>query len=209
MTAPLDPLAEPAAASALTGEDRNHFMELRRSTAALRRRVTAGDTARWLLLSGAVLVPLGFLLIVAGYWGAAHAPRVIQQIPYELSGGVLGTALVFVGGFSYFGYWLTQILREQQKAAGRLDAQTAALVQELRALRSALAGPAGEPASDEPELVATPGGSLAHLPTCPIVAGRVDTRPAPANGSRPCKICQPVSEPDRAIQADHVGRFRS
>lgn len=177
----VEPVEEPVAD---TG--RNRLAELRQAAANLHRRASTAGTERWLLLAGAILVPLGLVLIVAGYWGAAHAPRVIQQIPYQLSGGVLGTALVFAGGFSYFAYWLTQILNEQQRTAARLDAQTAALVEELRALRAAVVGV--EAVSDEPDLVTTPGGTLAHLPSCPVVAGRADTKPAAA-GSRPCKVC--------------------
>ena len=73
---------------------RNRVAELRAMTARLAGGGT-GPSERSLLLAGAVLVPLGVLLIIGGYWGAAHAPRVIQQIPYEISGGILGLAFVF------------------------------------------------------------------------------------------------------------------
>ena len=116
-------------------EPRNHLAELRLAARALGRRRGA-DSERWLLTAGAALVPLGLVLVLLGYWGAAHAPREIQQIPYLISGGLLGVALVFAGGFAYFGYWLTRILREQIRSVERIEEQTQRLTEELRGLRS-------------------------------------------------------------------------
>ena len=112
-------------------ETRNHLAELRLAARALGRR-SGADTQRWLLTAGAALVPIGLLLVVLGYWGAAHAPREIQQVPYLISGGLLGLALVFAGGFAYFAYWLTRILREQIRIGDKIDEQTQRLSDELR-----------------------------------------------------------------------------
>jgi hypothetical protein len=131
-----------AAAAVLpeAGETRRDVIaELHRSARRLATATSLQD--RWLLWAGSVLVPLGLLLIALGYRGAAHAPRVIQQIPYEISGGMLGLALVFAGGFSYFAWWLTRVVRQQERLAARIDAQTATLVAELRSLRESLSVP--------------------------------------------------------------------
>jgi hypothetical protein len=189
---------------------RDHLETLRASVRSLATRAAGNETERWLLRAGAILVPFGFVAILAGYWGAAHAGRVIQQIPYQISGGILGLALVFAGAFSYFAYWLTRILRAQQRVITALDEQTQAIVGELRSLRGQIpvttaarvvsttgtatpvttadGGAAGT-------LVATPKGSLVHLGTCPVVAGRGDLRPVEVIGAgdRPCKVCAPVS----------------
>jgi hypothetical protein len=190
---------------------RDHLETLRGSVRSLATRAGGDETERWLLRAGAILVPFGFVAILAGYWGAAHAGRVIQQIPYQISGGILGLALVFAGAFSYFAYWLTRILRAQQRVITALDEQTQAIVGELRSLRDQIsAAPAAAvvptaggaaPAVTAADggaagtLVATPKGSLVHLGTCPVVAGRDDLRPVEVIGAgdRPCKVCAPVS----------------
>jgi hypothetical protein len=189
---------------------RDHLATLRASVRSLATRAAGDDTERWLLRAGAILVPFGFVAILAGYWGAAHAGRVIQQIPYQISGGILGLALVVAGAFSYFAYWLTRILRAQQRMITALDEQTQAIVGELRSLRdqipmapAAVVPTAGTAATTGTTadggtagtLVATPKGSLVHLGTCPVVAGRDDLRPVEVIGAgdRPCKVCAPVS----------------
>jgi len=177
-----------ATVEGVTPEPTTRLQELRRATADLRTRATS-DTEHWLLLGGAVLVPLGLVFVVAGYWGASHAPRVIQQVPYLISGGLLGMAVVFAGAFSYFAFWLTRIVREQQSLAGRIDAQTATLAAELAGLRADLRQQRGESAEGL-VLVSTPTGSLVHLPTCRLVAGRADLRAGDPDG-QPCKVCQP------------------
>ena len=37
---------------------------------------------------------------------------VAGQIPYVVSGGLLGLGLIFLGGFLYFGYWLALLVRD-------------------------------------------------------------------------------------------------
>lgn len=178
---------------------RDHMAALRAAVRSVATRSPGEEVERWLLRAGAVLVPLGFFAIVAGYWGAAHAGRVIQQIPYQISGGLLGVALVFAGAFAYFSYWLTRILREQQRTITALDQQTTTIVGELRALRQAIEADGGgasraAPANETEPLVATPKGSLVHRAGCPVVAGRLDLRPADLSRpeARPCKVCVPT-----------------
>jgi hypothetical protein len=201
----LAPAETPTEAADAPDRSRDHLETLRASVRALATRASGDETERWLLRAGAILVPLGFVAILAGYWGAAHAGRVIQQIPYQISGGILGLALVFAGAFAYFAYWLTRILRAQQRVIAALDEQTQAIVDELRSLRDRIpgapavtatapdAGGAGDAGAGA--LVATPKGSLVHRGSCPVVAGRADLRPVAGigPGARPCKVCAPVS----------------
>ena len=77
-----------------------------------------------MLLIGAGLMPLGVLVILLGWYGAAHTPYVFEQVPYLISGGVLGLALVVAGGLLYFGYLLTRLAIEQRR---NTDAILAAL----------------------------------------------------------------------------------
>jgi hypothetical protein len=76
----------------------------------LRRRAGYQVTDRTLLTVGSILLPLGLVLVVLGWYGAAHTTRLFEEIPYLISGGLLGIGLVIVGGFCYFGYFLARIL---------------------------------------------------------------------------------------------------
>lgn len=108
------------------------------SVRSLRTRVTADDSARTLLVLGAVLVPLGVVLIVLGWAGASRSVDEWEQIPYLISGGVLGLALVVAGGFCYFTYWQTQVLH-----AVRRDAtDTKAVLETLERIEALLAASA-------------------------------------------------------------------
>src|SRR5437868_7917556 len=71
-------------------------------------------TDRWVLIAGAIMVPLGIALILLGWYGAAHKPLIIQQFPYLISGGILGLGLMFTGGLAYFGYWVTRLVQENR-----------------------------------------------------------------------------------------------
>src|ERR1700750_2105243 len=56
-----------------------------------------------LFWAGAVMLPLGIVVIVLGWYGVAHTPFGYDQTSYLMSGGFGGLALTFVGGFLYFG----------------------------------------------------------------------------------------------------------
>lgn len=93
--------------------------QLAAAVATLRRRAAIG-TDRMLLLAGAVLIPLGLVVILVGWYGVAHHYRLYEQLSYLVSGGVLGLGLLTIGGFCYFGYWLTRQVVEGRAQAERL-----------------------------------------------------------------------------------------
>jgi hypothetical protein len=76
---------------------------------------------RWLQIAGAVLPLLGVLAIVVAWYGVSHTARAWRQTPYVVSGGLLGLALVFLGGFSYFAYWMTKVLEESRHQTDVLE----------------------------------------------------------------------------------------
>lgn len=85
-----------------------------------------------MLVLGGLLLPIGVITIIIGWYGAAHTPKVYEQNDYLISGGILGLGLVFIGGFLYFGYWVTRQIRttntaSQQtlRALSRIEAQLA------------------------------------------------------------------------------------
>jgi hypothetical protein len=183
----------------------------------LRTSASSGGLDRFLLVAGGILMPLGVLLIVLGWIGASHTVLLFEQIPYLISGGVLGLSVVFAGGFIYFAYWQTLRVRESrshdrelQQSLRRIEDLLARALSEggVAATRTApQAGPAGPatgrgrsgtPAPSAPVApaathLATATGTMYHRPDCPVVVGRENLREvaAGAAGFEPCKICRP------------------
>ena len=153
-----------------------------------------GDRDRYLLIAGSVLVPLGLLLVVLGWVGASRTVLLFEQLPYIASGGLLGLALVVAGGFVYWSYWLTVLVREGRSDRTELTTSLSRIEELLeRALLGTLAGTT----ADAPvELVATPRGSMLHRPDCPTVAARTDLRTVDAGtpGMVPCRLCDPLAD---------------
>jgi len=163
--------------------------ELAKGLAALRRRTAIAPTEKWLAVAGGVLMPLGVLLVIAGWFGAAHTTRLFEEIPYLISGGMLGIVLTTVGAALYFGYWLTRLVAGQRE-----------LVELLAGLQERNGAPGaaqdGAPVAAVGTLVATASGSMFHRPDCQVVAGRpaseLRTVRLPAPDMTPCRLCTPL-----------------
>lgn len=160
--------------------------------ASSRLGVTGSD--RWMLYVGGTLLPLGLVLVLLGWWGASHTVLVFEQIPYVVSGGLLGLGCVFAGGFVYFAYWLTLLVRESRTA--REDLQ--AVLLRMESLLQEQAAPAPRSAKGTPAvaLVATKTGSMIHRPDCVAVDGRTELRTVTAStpGLSPCRLCDPLAD---------------
>jgi hypothetical protein len=162
-----------------------------------------GNLDRWLLLTGGLLMPLGFLLVTLGWIGASRTPLLFEQIPYLISGGLLGLALVFAGGFVYFAYWQTLLVRESRTAREDLQASLNRLETLLASGVATGAAAAGGPANGtpapmlngRPSLVATATGTMLHRPDCAVVAGRSNLRAASPDeaGLTACGLCEPLA----------------
>ena len=167
----------------------------------LRTRSGRHNLDRWLLLTGGALMPLGFLLIVLGWVGASHTPLLFEQIPYMISGGLLGIALVFAGGFVYFAYWMTLLVRESRTAREDLQASLSRLENLLAS--GAMIGGAYAPveydgtesANGHATFVATATGTMIHRPDCAAVANRDGLRAVSADtpGYTACGLCEPLA----------------
>ncbi|HUE58775.1 MAG TPA: hypothetical protein VMO88_04265 [Acidimicrobiales bacterium] len=86
-----------------------------------------------MLVLGGFLLPIGIIAIIVGWYGAAHTPKLYEQNDYLISGGLLGLGLVFIGGFLYFGYWMTRqihttstVAQQTLRALSRIETQLAA-----------------------------------------------------------------------------------
>jgi hypothetical protein len=77
-----------------------------------RRQAGRVSGEQWLFVAGGALVLAGIVLVIIGWVGTSRTVLVAGQIPYVVSGGLLGLGLIFLGGFLYFGYWLALLVRE-------------------------------------------------------------------------------------------------
>ncbi len=156
---------------------------------------------RVLMIIGGVLAPLGLVIVLFGWWGAANTPYVFEQVPYLISGGLLGVGLIFLGAFFYFAHWMTQLVKEQRaQSAAVLDAlqrlhdqlaEQPATPRSLVAVASMNGNHAAAPAAPL-GLVATERGTMAHRRDCVVVAGKGGLRGVTIDdGLAPCKLCEP------------------
>ena len=139
---------------------------------------------------GIVYCIAGFFLIFLGWNGAASHDRVEAQVPYVVSGGIAGLALVVLGA----GLIVAHSLR-----ADRVELRAA--IDDLR--RSIEVGaPAASPAGAVPSAAAAGGGEVVagtqtyHRPTCAVIADqpvatRMSAAAAVAAGLEPCRVCHP------------------
>jgi hypothetical protein len=166
----------------------------------------------WQIIAGSLLLPLGIALILLAWSGAAHGRVDQQQIPYLVSGGIGGLAVVMIGCFFYWAHWLYRIYDQadlhHQEALREQREMTRALIEALGA------GPAraqafmapGAPAHQTGvttnglaggrTFVATATGTNFHTSGCPMVANRSGAlrtvTEAEAGQMKPCRVCEPV-----------------
>lgn len=202
------------------GDQPRRHAALASAASGIRVRAGKVTVEQILLIGAAVLFPLGLVFIMLGWYGSAHTGRLYSQIDYLISGGLMGVGVSAAGGFLYFGYWLSRQLGESRRqnaltlqALRRLeDALTARSTNGSAAPWPGLVQTAPEPeerkarnganrrrarADDStgevplPMLVATPRGSLLHLPDCPVVASRPGLKSVPAGteGYGYCTMC--------------------
>lgn len=153
---------------------------------ALRTR-SRGSGDRWLLVAGGVLIPLGVVLIVVGWYGTAQTTLTFEQAPYIVSGGLLGLGCILIGCLLYAVHWLARLARDSAANAARQAAHEERVEQLL--MRLAAGGGAPEIAA---ALVVTRGGSMLHRPDCAATHGQVVLPAGPAAaGYELCGLCRP------------------
>ncbi len=82
-----------------------------------RRKGGGANMRRWLELIGMAMIVFGFVCILLGWYGAAHSAYQYQEIPYLISGGLLGVALVIAGGILLRTAWSMRQLEEDRRNA--------------------------------------------------------------------------------------------
>ena len=103
-------------------------------------------------------------VIGLGWWGASGTKYVYQEIPYLISGGIFGLALVFVGAALFARYsvarllrfWLARLVVEEQLQADRVVEAIERVAEALTAQAAAInrladeRGPDRHPAAEPP-----------------------------------------------------------
>jgi len=160
---------------------------------------------RWLWSSirpylGYILIAIGAILLLAGYLGVSREVIVARQIPYLVSGGLLGLAAITLGG-------RLLLIEDLRRDSGRLDRLEKA-VQELHQVllyrpdapslaESAATATAAINGRKPTKLLVLPGGESFHRPDCPVVGDKpngrtVTVETAQRKGLHACPLCQPL-----------------
>ncbi|GAA4808809.1 hypothetical protein ACFQ0K_03145 [Nocardioides caeni] len=161
--------------------NRSGIAPLRNNNAALLQVV--------LFWAGAIMLPLGIVIIILGWYGAANTPYEFDQMSYVISGGMLGLGLTFVGGFLYFGAWLARIAADERESSKRL-ADTLLLLAEVTAA-NVTTDDGGRDLGAIP--VVAGNGTTIHRRDCSLIAHRDDLTPVGENTGHlsTCRVCRP------------------
>lgn len=147
------------------------------------------------LVAGVGISAAGVVITLFGWYGVAHTTIVAEQTPYVVSGGLLGAALVVLGGIFTIGHLVL-------KRVDRIEAFVAAALLTLEDMSGTDEGvlrSQDQPTPTTPEADAVlilGGGSTFHSSTCPVVEGKqpraVSRSTAESEGRRPCQLCAPA-----------------
>lgn len=156
---------------------------------------------RWLWASirpylGYILIAIGAILLLAGYLGVSREVIVARQIPYLVSGGLVGLAAITIGG-------RLLLIEDLRRDSGRLDRLEKAVQDLHRVLLYRPDVPLPEQSTTAfngakpTKLLVLPGGESFHRPECPVVGDKpngrtVTVETAQRKGLHACPLCQPL-----------------
>ncbi|MDP9183555.1 MAG: hypothetical protein M3P04_12360 [Actinomycetota bacterium] len=136
---------------------------------------------------GLLIIALGLVVIGVAYNAVASQTALLAQMPYVVSGGLTGLALVIVGAAVLV---VSGAREDRAMLEAKLDQLTDALLTATGGTRAALP-------SDASGLVVA-GTASYHNPDCRLVDGREATQlltadEAESSGLKACRVCQPQS----------------
>lgn len=148
---------------------------------------------------GLLVIAIGLLVIGLGWNGMAGGggeingvPNLNAQLPWLVSGGILGLALVIFGAAMI-------VVHNARTDRARLEAKLDELVQAVsRGGASTAAYPAERAATSVATGTFIAGASAFHDPTCRLVQGRDDVTYVTAveaadQSLKPCRVCKPAA----------------
>jgi hypothetical protein len=141
--------------------------------------------------AGVLLAGIGLVIIGVGWNGAAGQLTLLGQIPYIISGGLIGLSLVILGAAML----VVQGAREDR---ARLEAKLDLLADALLAGGGAVH--LNDAAPQDASGLVIAGTASYHVPGCRLVDGREETSfltpaEARANDLKPCRVCRPEDAP--------------
>lgn len=143
----------------------------------------------WRLVSAGLLLVLGIVFVLLGWYGAANTNILTEQIPYLISGGLLGLGLIVVAGVLASGASLERENRELRMELRRVVADGRRM-DTGRMTAHAFA----DDASANGQLFVVPGGRSYHLAGCPILEGKQGIKELSREQAATyaaCKLCEP------------------
>lgn len=151
-------------------------------------------------LAAIAMFPLGLTALLLGWFGVASNGHVFLQLPYLVSGGLLGVGLLVVGGLLYLASWVSRTSAAQRRQNDQLLAAVTSLQRTVAA--SSVANAQGDRSasangSTGGHFLATPSGSMFHRPDCAVVTGREDVREVALEDTetmKPCGMCDPLAD---------------
>ena len=152
---------------------------------------------------GWTLVGIGFLLVLIGYLGISRESIVAKQLPYLISGGIGGIALVGFGAMLVG----TEDLKRTHERIDRLEALVADLHGTLLSRPDApVVGSANGESADATSpgrMLALPGGQSYHRADCSMIQGKREAKPVTTSATRreglkPCRLCEPETASSKA-----------
>jgi hypothetical protein len=120
----------------------NRLRRLAQMVDQSRRGRSDRDIRKIMHLVGMAVLIFGIVAIVIGWYGAAHSPYLYQEVPYLISGGLLGLALVIAGGVLVRCAWSLRQIEEARRNTG-------AIVRSVERLESALRLLDAEPGTED------------------------------------------------------------
>jgi hypothetical protein len=139
------------------------------------------------MLATLALLGAGVVFVILGWYGAAHTNILTEQIPYLISGGLLGMGLIIVAGVMVAG-------ASQERSTDELR-------REIARAFAAMGSRAPDPgvhadtfSSNGHHVFVVPGGRSYHVAGCPILEGKEGVKElqpaqASASGYAACKLC--------------------
>jgi hypothetical protein len=153
--------------------------------------------ARIALYAGVAAIAVGGVVMYLGYNGAATNPLPQAQTPYVISGGLLGLALMALGGVAIALYVLLQVQADLRSELHGMRETMELLAESIaRQMFGAGASVASSQPSANGTVYVARGASSYHRSDCRLVARADHVKPlaradAGSAGLVPCRICKP------------------
>ncbi|MFJ5078112.1 hypothetical protein ACIP8Z_26390 [Streptomyces sp. NPDC088553] len=148
--------------------------------------------SRILLWSGLVAAAGGAVLCVLGWYGISGERFAERQLPYLASCTVPGAALIVAGAILVVASYAPPVRPPEPRGPGTAAEGPATEGGPTTAEGPEAAdGPETPPPSSDGPPLRVPGGTLAHRPDCPLIAGKPEATEVGDAALAPCPVCEP------------------